>query len=249
MQQIGRRVLGLSAIALAAVSFKFHNFNPLLHPVAGHFAWLDACAFVWDSVFVLAGLAAALSDRIARTGALVLAVAFLLRALISGGPALVQHPTVWGSYENFAEAVAMGLGAVFAWLMLREGATRADWAVVGRIGFGLCLIVFGISDSVYPQLTAPLVPKWLPPSQLFWAYFATAAHVAAGLAVLSGIKARLAAVLVTIMYASWQLIVHLPLVIQDPHSPGHWSEFVANLVLMGAAWCLAEYLTRTRKPA
>ena len=47
------------------------------------------------------------------------------------------------------------------------------------------------------SLTVPLVPKWLPPSREFWAYATGIGHIAAGVAILTGVQARLAAVLLT----------------------------------------------------
>jgi uncharacterized membrane protein YphA (DoxX/SURF4 family) len=117
--------------------------------------------------------------------------------------------------------------------------------VLPRI-FGACLIVFGISEFVYAAFTASLVPAWLPPSQLFWAWVTGICQIAAGLALLSGVKARLAAILLTAMYLVFTLIVHLPRVIADPSAIGAWSENGVNLVLMGAAWVLVDALGRWR---
>jgi hypothetical protein len=39
------------------------------------------------------------------------------------------------------------------------------------------------------NLTAPLVPKWLPPSQELWAYATGVDHIAAGVAILTGVQA------------------------------------------------------------
>ena len=115
--------------------------------------------------------------------------------------------------------------------------------------FGACLIVFGISELVYAGFTAAMVPAWLPPSGLFWAYATGACQIAAGLAVLSGIQARLAAILVTIMYLGFSLLVHLPRVLADPSGAMAWAENGTNLVLAGAAWLLADSLRRAQAPA
>jgi uncharacterized membrane protein YphA (DoxX/SURF4 family) len=110
--------------------------------------------------------------------------------------------------------------------------------------FGACLVVFGISEFVYAKFTAAMVPAWLPPSQAFWAYATGVAQVAAGLAILGGLRARLAAVLVTTMYLGFSLLVHFPRVIAMPSKPMSWAENGTNLVLAGAAWVLAESLIK-----
>src|SRR5437763_529874 len=94
-----------------------------------------------------------------------------------------------------ASAIALGM-VVLAW---------GAW-----LAFGACLLVFGTSHFLYAQFTASLVAAWLPPSRLFWAYATGAAQIAAGLAMLTGVKARLAAILLTIMYAAFGLLVHIP---------------------------------------
>ena len=72
-----------------------------------------------------------------------------------------------------------------------------------------------------------------------WAWFTGAAHLAAGLAVLTGVKARLAALLAGAMYGSWALILHVPRVMPDiGHRPEMTNLFVA-VALCGAAWIVA----------
>jgi uncharacterized membrane protein YphA (DoxX/SURF4 family) len=103
--------------------------------------------------------------------------------------------------------------------------------------------VFGTAHFVYMSLTAPLVPKWLPPNQEFWGYATGIAHIAAGVAILTGVKARLAAVLLTIMFALFSVMVHIPMVIADPHNHWIWNENAVNLALIGAAWVVADSLS------
>ena len=60
------------------------------------------------------------------------------------------------------------------------------------------------------NLTVPLVPGWLPPTREFWAYATGIGHIAAGLAILTGVQARLAAILLTVMFACFTPLVHVP---------------------------------------
>jgi uncharacterized membrane protein YphA (DoxX/SURF4 family) len=96
------------------------------------------------------------------------------------------------------------------------------------------------------SLTVPLVPKWLPPSQEFWAYATGIGHIAAGVAILTGVQARLAAILLTTMFAAFTPLVHVPLLLADPSSHTNWSENALNIALTGAAWVVADSLARTR---
>ena len=115
------------------------------------------------------------------------------------------------------------------------------------MAFGACLLIFGASHFVYARFTASLVPLWLPPAQLFWAYATGVAQIAAGLAMLSGVQARLAAILLTVMYAAFSVLVHVPSVIAHPSSQANWTENGINLLLAGAAWVLAESLSKSAK--
>ena len=249
MNDLGRRVFGLGAIGMAAVSLKFHDFSHLWHPVAGKMPWLDVFAMGCDVLLIVGGVAVLLGRKVANIGALILAAVFFARVLVLTIPPLLKSGNTWVPYENLAEVTAMAMGGLLAWSLLGEGDGRQRAGLAARYVFGVCLIVFGISDVVYAKFTASLVPTWLLPSQMFWTYVATAAHIAAGLAVLSGVRAWLAALLVTVMYAIFQVVVHVPLVLADPKDGGHWLEPVTNVVLLGAAWLLTEYLGKTRERA
>ena len=95
------------------------------------------------------------------------------------------------------------------------------------------------------NLTAPLVPRWLPPSQIFWGY-------ATGVFSYPGryrdrrrhTGAVWPAILLTVMYASFTLLVHLPLFFGDPHNHFFWSENALNIALIGTAWIVADSLAR-----
>ena len=71
--------------------------------------------------------------------------------------------------------------------------------------------------------------------------------VAAGVAILTGVKARLAAVLMTAMLASFALLVHAPILLADHSSHWNWTEGAVNLAVMGAAWVVADSLARPRR--
>jgi uncharacterized membrane protein YphA (DoxX/SURF4 family) len=97
------------------------------------------------------------------------------------------------------------------------------------------------------NLTAPLVPKWLPPSQEFWAYATGVGHIAAGVAILTRVQARLAAILLTAMYVSFTVLVHVPLLLADSSSHANWAENALNLALIGIAWVVADSLARPKR--
>lgn len=245
---IGIRVYGLAAVALGIPGLVYASFAAMGLPVPPHMPGYRILACAAAGLLILAGLALNLRRGAAPAG-LALAGFFALCVLALHVPAAVRQPMVWVSYEGVAEVTVMALGGLLAFALApAPGEARAAANLrIARPAFGACLIVFGTSEFVYSGFTASLVPTWLPPSQLFWTYATGAAQIAAGLAVLSGVKARLAAILLTIMYLIFALIVHLPRVIADPSGAGIWAENGVNLVLAGAAWVLVDALARAQR--
>jgi len=108
------------------------------------------------------------------------------------------------------------------------------------LGLGVCAISFTVSQVVYLGFTAALVPKWIPPSQKFWAILTTIAFALAALAILLNRQARLAARLLTLMLLLFGVLVWIPNVIAHPKGHGNWSECVLTFLIAGAAWMVAD---------
>ena len=72
-------------------------------------------------------------------------------------------------------------------------------------------------------------------------------HIAAGVAILTGVQARLAAILLTIMFASFSVLVHVPMALADAVQSWIWNENAVNIALIGAAWVVADSLARSRR--
>jgi uncharacterized membrane protein len=243
MTAIGRRIYGLGAIVLGIVELRYGAFADVWLPVPAHLPGYHMLAYACAGLLILGGLAINL-PRVAAIAALGLAAIFAAGMLVVLLPLAMAKPGSWGSWQGVAESTVMALGGVLAYAQI-PGVSEARVARVARnarLMFGLCLLVFGGSHFVYAKFTASLVPAWLPPSQLSWAYATGLAQIAAGLAILSRVQARLAAILLTVMYAAFSFLVHIPSVIADPSSHANWAENGINLLLVGAAWSLADSL-------
>ena len=247
MRIAGARVWGLGIVALGLVGLAYGGLEGGQQVPAhlSHRALLSAFA---NTFLVLAGGAVQWRrTRTAAGGALAAYWLIVVTAVMAGGVVLA-HPKVFGAYSGLAEVAAVGLAGLIVWAVSRRNDAGRQEALLLRgaqVGFGVCAILFGIAHFAYMDLTAPLVPRWLPPSGVFWGYATGVAQILAGVAIATGRLGRLAAVLLTIMYGSFTLLVHLPLLIGAPNKEFYWSENALNLTLIGAAWVVAQSFRRS----
>jgi uncharacterized membrane protein len=244
----GWRCYGLGIMALGAVCLAFGDFHPG-QPMPKEFPGRTELAYAVAVFMLVAGAAVEWRRTLPLAAAAITAYFALVVVVLMNGRVLLAHYAEFGPYES----IAIELSIAAAGLIVYAGSANIDAARSARltrvasIAFGLCLLVFGTAHFVYMNLTAPLVPKWLPPSQEFWGYLTGVAHIAAGVAILTGVQARLAAVLLTIMFALFSVMVHIPLVIATPSNHWYWNENAVNLALIGAAWVVADSLARRRR--
>jgi hypothetical protein len=111
---------------------------------------------------------------------------------------------------------------------------------------GICAASFTLEQAFYLHATASLVPKWLPPSPMFWAVTTTVLFALAAVALLANRLALLAARLLTMMLVIFGLLVWAPLLFSDPRSHVNWSETVETFAIAGTAWILADLLGEYR---
>jgi uncharacterized membrane protein len=241
----GWRVYGLGVMALGVACLAFGDFDPG-QPVPEHFPARTALAYAAGGFMVVAA-AAVEWRRIMAWGAAALTVYYALFVVIlMNGRLLLTDYAVFVTYENIAMQLAIAAGGliVYATTARIDAALAARLTRLGRLAFGVCALVFGGAHFIYMNNTAPLVPKWLPPTQEFWGYATGAGFVAAGIAILTRVQARLAAILMTVMLASFGVLANGRILLADHSSHWNWTESAENLAVLGAAWVVADSLAR-----
>ncbi len=244
----GWRVYGLGVVALGLVCLAWGDFDPG-QPVPKDFPGRADLAYAAAAFMLVAGAAVEWRRTVARAAAMLSAYYALIVVVLMDGRVLFAHYAEFGAYSGAAEQLAIAAGGliVYAASAKIDAALAARLTRLGQMAFGVCALLFGGAHFFYMNLTVPMVPKWLPPTQEFWAYATGVGHIAAGVAILTGVQARLAAILLTAMFASFTPLVHGPMLLADPSSRMIWSENALNLALIGAAWVVADSLARPRR--
>lgn len=236
----GRACIAMGVLVFGVLSLTHGDYvsglQPLPTPTTEHL-WVQL------SGLLLAAIGTCLLiDRTTRWAAFGLAALFLLWCVLIHAPIVIAEPRNGTAWVRFFETFALaGAALVLAGLSASQrvtGDTNDNLIRVGRLCFGVSLPVFAAAHFIYAEFVATIVPAWIP-ARLFWTWFTGAAHLAAGLAVLTGIQARLATLLAGAMYGSWALILHVPRVLPDLCNRPEMTNLFVAVALCGAAWIVA----------
>jgi uncharacterized membrane protein YphA (DoxX/SURF4 family) len=248
MLKVGWIALALSMLGLGLLGFVTGDFALNWQPVPEWVPGRTALAYVTAAVFWALG-AGLLVDRYKHSFALASAAAFAIWAMLLHGPGVVKDPLSILPWLGFTERLEVAAGALMLAASQVPGTLFARRAMlVGRISFGACLPIFGLSHWAYAQFTADMIPAFIP-AHLFWAYFTGAGHFVAGVAILTNVLTRLAAILFAAMVSGFVLLLHTPRVIHDPGSRAEWTMLMIAMSISAAAWCAAGAVSGTLRHA
>ena len=236
----GRIVFGASAVLFGVIALMWHDSD----------TW-QSLSQIWSLPFgtivggclMIAQIACGIGMQYPRTAHLasvVVGVVYLLFSLACI-PGIIAAPTIYAQYGSFFEQFSLLCGAIALYAATEANEARAiAFGRVARLGLGLCAISFTVSQIVYLRVTADLVPKWIPPDQMFWAILTTIAFALAAIAILINRQARLALRLMTLMLALFGVVVWIPRLIARPQAHLNWSEFGLTFLITGANWMVAD---------
>jgi len=244
---LGRYVFGLAAIGSGICVLVWHDvINWQQIKALGNAPHHEILTYIVAAIEILGGVAVQWPST-ARAGAVALGAMYFIFALL-GAPLIIEHPLVYNGFGNFFEQFSFVSGAVILYACSGPSAPArtARLAQIGYYAFGICVVSFALEQAFYLSATASLVPKWIPPGQMFWAIATTAAFALAAIALLTGFMARLASRLTTAMIMGFGLLVWLPALVADPHSFVNWTEGLETLGIAGSAWIVADLLSQRR---
>jgi hypothetical protein len=233
---LGRHVFGVAALAFGLITLAWHDYNDS-HQLR-YIVYAAAAALIF-------GGAAIQFRRTTKAGATALGAAYLVFVLLCV-PGIVAAPQIYNSWGNFFEQFSLLSGAAIVYARLSSAWSPETLNRIGRILLGICAASFTLEQAIYLDATASLVPKWVPPTQMFWAVTTTVFFALAAVALLTNRMALLASRLLTIMVVSFGLLVWVPLILSNPHNHTNWSENAETFEIAGAIWILADLLGEYR---
>ncbi len=242
---LGQHLFGIAIFVFGLITLVWPSYNDWLQP---HFVWSAQAwrVFVYvTAVAQMLGGAAIQFRRTARIGAAVIGAVYFIFALLCL-PRIVAAPKIYDRWGNFFEQFSIFTGAVLVYARLTAAWSSEMVKRIGRIFLGLCAASFALEQAFYLRPTADLVPKWIPPGQMFWAVATTVLFALAALALLANRRVLLVARFLTLMLVSFGLIVWIPLLLSDRHNHANWGETGETFAIAGSAWILADLLGEYR---
>ena len=239
-RQAARIAFAIGMIGLGILCFVYGDFAQIWHFAPAALAGRKVLAYASAALMLVCGIGL-LMRRTERLAARLLFAYWALMLLVLKIHLVIKSPLVEMTWLTTGLIVVL---VTAAWV-LAAADTRA--VRIAQLIFGASLIPIGLSHFFYMNLTAPLVPAWLP-WHTGWGYLTGAAHLAAGLGVLLGIYPRLAATLEAVMLGAFTFLVWSPLIVAKPSSQFLWSEFTMSWAVAAAAWVVAASIAK-REPA
>lgn len=242
---VGHAGFALTMIGLGVVGLIQGAFTPMWAGVPKGVPAREVLPYLCAIICLASGVAL-LWQRAAIFGARSLLASFVAWLLLFRVPLLFKAPTATVAWWSFGDTAVMVAASwvLYVWFAEAPDRQRLGFATgesgvrIARALYGLALIPFGIAHFTYLDRTVSMVPAWLP-GHLGFAYFTGGALIVAGVAIIIGVYARLAATLSAILMGLFTLLVWIPIIVASPGAED-WAEFLNSWTLTAAAWMVAD---------
>src|SRR5579862_9899422 len=231
----GQITFAIAMIATGVLNLANKNFYSPWDPIPNWFPAHPALAYAYGVILVLGG-AGLLIKRSAVVSARLLLAMLLVFLVLLKTPVLLMNARVEATWLDYGEIASLVAGA------LALAATNDRQLHIAKYLLGAALIPIGLSHFVYMKIAEPMVPAILP-YHAAWVAFTGGAHIAAGLAILSGFFAKLAAQLEAAMVTAFGVFVWLPAVLEKPGDVSRWVPFIVTIAVANSVWPVASTIS------
>jgi len=248
-QQPALTAFAVGMIGLGILALIHGDFAMVWQPVAPWVPGRTVLAYASGVIMLLGGIG--LLRRATAAWSVRILSPYLIVWLLLKVPALIVAPKMEAVWLGFGEIAVLMTGG---WVLFARMADLGDGSPlkmltseksvrIAQMFFAVWLIPLGLSHIVYAQVTADMVPAWLP-YRMGWAYLTGAGHIAAGLGVLFSIFPRVAAMAEAAMIGVFTLLVWGPAILAAPHTRLNWTAFFISWAIASAAWVVAQSIAR-----
>ena len=156
----------------------------------------------------------------------------------------IPSQVIW-SYLVGGVILAIGLVAIFV---------RGDWQkargldkliLFGPLFYAAPVAAFGVEHFTLTKGIASIIPEWIP-WHYFWVYLVGTCFIAAGLSLVTGFQARLAASLLALTFLLFVVLMHIPAWARHPQNRFALTFVLREISFSGGALAFAATLTEKR---
>jgi len=249
LSKIGRIFYGIAMAGIGFQAIYYGDFPYMLIPPKH--SWIPGLmilAYIFGTMLILAGLCIVFEIKPGPVSLLLGTVLLLIFCFYFVPYQLIftSNYTQLVAWENAEKELALASGAfIIAGCYAEKNSSSltrnlAKLIPLGIILFCIPVISFGIDHFLYAKEVAEYIPAWVP-IPVFWTYFAGAALLASGIAIMLNIKRQLAATLLGIMIFIWVIMLHIPKSIDFPFAGmgGEVTSAFLALAYSGIAFVIA----------